>query len=109
MTFIFGLLGDQQLRNTACETLVEIVSKKMKHTDKLELIFLLNITDHISNLDLTSDPNFTENIAKLVNAQTIELICICNDVNVFIKSIYTNLIIEYDVQRNLYKSRFSSF
>ncbi|CCJ29157.1 unnamed protein product [Pneumocystis jirovecii] len=87
MTFIFGLLGDQQLRNTACETLVEIVSKKMKHTDKLELIFLLNITDHISNLDLTSDPNFTENIAKLVNAQTIELICICND-NMMSKEIY---------------------
>ncbi|KAG5518198.1 hypothetical protein PMAC_003384 [Pneumocystis sp. 'macacae'] len=79
MSFIFRFLGDQQLRNTASETLVEIVSKKMKHTDKLELIFLLNITDHINKLDLTSDPDFTENIAKLVNAQAIELICICND------------------------------
>ncbi|KAG4304608.1 hypothetical protein PORY_002001 [Pneumocystis oryctolagi] len=79
MNFIFGLLGDQHLRNTACETLVEIVNKKMKHTNKLELIFLLNITNYINKLNFTDDPDFTENIAKLINSQTIELICICND------------------------------
>lgn len=90
MTFIFGLLSNQQLRNTACETLVEIVSKKMKHIDKLELIFLLNITEHISKLNLEEDPDFTKSLAKLVNSQIIELICICNDVENFIRPIYTN-------------------
>ncbi|KAG5437058.1 hypothetical protein PCANB_001179 [Pneumocystis canis] len=79
MSFIFRLLDDQQLRSIACETLVEIVRKKMKHIDKLELIFLLNISDHISKLNLTDDPDFIENVAELVNSQASELICICSD------------------------------
>ncbi|QSL64544.1 hypothetical protein MERGE_001845 [Pneumocystis wakefieldiae] len=79
MSFIFGLLTDKQLRNIACETLVEIISKKMKHLDKLELIFLLNIIDHISKLNLSEDTDFTENLAKLINSQIIELVYIFGD------------------------------
>ncbi|KTW27617.1 hypothetical protein T552_02059 [Pneumocystis carinii B80] len=79
MTFVFGLLGDKQLRNIACETLVEIISKKMKYLDKLELIFLLNIVDHINKLNLNEDTDFTENLARLINCQIIELICIFGD------------------------------
>ncbi|KAK7204085.1 Exportin-T [Myxozyma melibiosi] len=79
MQLIFSILGNESLRGAACETLSEIVSKKMKSADKLELIGLLNLPQLISQLPLGSDPEFTEKVARLTNVVCTDLIKILDE------------------------------
>jgi len=62
-------LTKNEQKNETCLTLIEIISKKMKPSNKLELISLLNLTNIINSIDLNSDDEveFMENIAKLLN------------------------------------------
>lgn len=80
MQLIFGILGNESLRGAACDTLSEIVSKKMKSVDKIELIGLLNLPQLISQLPLGSDPEFTEKVARLTNVVCLDLIKILDEV-----------------------------
>lgn len=75
MTFLFQLLQDSHLRNPACDALVGIVSKKMSANDKVQLISLLNLPNlmHALESGISADPDFAENVARLVNAETVEL------------------------------------
>ncbi|KAK9380763.1 armadillo-type protein [Kockiozyma suomiensis] len=79
MQLIFGILGNESLRGAACDTLSEIVSKKMKSVDKIELIGLLNLPQLISQLPLGSDPEFTEKVARLTNVVCLDLIKILDE------------------------------
>ncbi|RCK65484.1 Exportin-T [Candida viswanathii] len=79
---IFGYLTKEQQRNTTCETLTDIISKKMPPSNKLELIALLNLTDIINSLDLTDDIEFLEYVCKLLNQIGQELLIVMeNDPN----------------------------
>ncbi|CAN6674635.1 exportin-T [Trichomonascus vanleenenianus] len=74
---IYGLLGKPKSRLAACDTLTEIVSKKMKPSDKLELIALLNPSSLISQLPNggnEDDAEFDERVAKLTNAVALDLV-----------------------------------
>ncbi|EGW30186.1 uncharacterized protein SPAPADRAFT_53011 [Spathaspora passalidarum NRRL Y-27907] len=67
-------------RNTTCETLIEVISKKMNPANKLELIRLLNLTTVINSIDLnTNDIDFMEHIAKLVNQIGHELLIVLDN------------------------------
>lgn len=71
---ILQFLNEKTLRNTCCETLAEIISKKMKPENKLQLLSILNITSYISHLNLdNNDLEFVETTAKLYNAIGLEL------------------------------------
>ncbi|KAL6940553.1 hypothetical protein ACO0QE_004459 [Hanseniaspora vineae] len=62
-----------------CTCLSEIIAKKMKPADKLQLLQLLNLTDKITQLFNTQDLEIIENLAKLVNAIGIEYTIICEN------------------------------
>ncbi|KAI3405087.2 LOS1 [Candida oxycetoniae] len=69
-------------RNSTCETLIRILSKKMPPSNKLELITLLNLPDLITIIDLSQDIEFVEHVAKLANQMGEELIIVLgNDPN----------------------------
>ena len=65
-----------------CTCLSEIIAKKMKPADKLQLLQLLNLTDKITQLFNTQDLEIIENLAKLVNAIGIEYTIICENASV---------------------------
>lgn len=73
LTLIFNFLQDKTHKLTTCDTLLEIVSKKMKPDDKFELIQLLSLKDILSRLS-SDDIDFEERIAKLSNVVTLELV-----------------------------------
>lgn len=75
MTFLFELLQDSALRNPACDALVGIVSKKMNVGDKIQLVSMLNLPNlmHALQTGISEDPDFAENVARLVNAESVEL------------------------------------
>lgn len=75
MTFLFELLQDSSLRNPACDALVGIVNKKMNVNDKIQLIAMLNLPSLMHTLQggISEDPDFAENVARLVNVQCVEL------------------------------------
>lgn len=74
LTLIFNCLQVESLRLTACDTLVEIIAKKMKPGDKMELIRLLDLNNIISQLSSNSDEEFDERVAKLSNFVAMELV-----------------------------------
>lgn len=74
LTLIFNCLQSESLRLTACDTLVEIIAKKMKPADKMELIQLLDLRTVISQISSTSDEEFDERVAKLSNFVALELV-----------------------------------
>jgi exportin-T len=47
--------------------------KGMKHSDKLNMIQMLNVIPVIQNIDVSDDEEFEENIAKLINNVGLEL------------------------------------
>lgn len=63
-----------QRRMTACDTICEIVLKKMKAGDKLELISLLNMEQLLPQLPgmVNGELDFSERVAKLSNIVCIE-------------------------------------
>lgn len=78
LNLIFGQLANPKQRLAACDCLVEIISKKMKPSEKLELIGLLNLTTVLSQLPTWSDLEFDERVAKLANVVGLELVHICD-------------------------------
>ena len=82
MTLIYRFLGHPALRTAASETLANIVSKKMSSGDKLEMITFLNLTQVVNSLDADQDVEFAEAMARLVNAQGLELTRILLEVRV---------------------------
>ncbi|CCH40991.1 Exportin-T [Wickerhamomyces ciferrii] len=74
INLILQFLSKNSLKATCCETLVEIISKKMKPENKLQLLSLLNLTGVVSSLSVDgSDLDFVECVAKLYNAIGLEL------------------------------------
>ncbi|KAL6450446.1 LOS1 Exportin-T [Candida maltosa Xu316] len=73
---IFNYLTKNYQRNVTCETLIDIISKKMPPSNKLELISLLNLPDIISSLNLSDDIEFTEYASKLINQIGQELLIV---------------------------------
>ncbi|KAK6465959.1 armadillo-type protein [Scheffersomyces coipomensis] len=82
---IFQFLNKKDQRNETCGTLIEIISKKMKPSNKLELISLLNLTSVINSIDASEDDiDFDISISKLVNQVGIELLIVLeNDQTLF--------------------------
>ncbi|KAK6458473.1 armadillo-type protein [Scheffersomyces xylosifermentans] len=78
MRSIFQYLNKEDQRSETCLALIEIVSKKMKPANKLELISLLNLTTIVSSIDLSDNDEleFVENIAKLLNQVGQELLIV---------------------------------
>lgn len=76
LNLIYSQLANPKQRLSACDALSEIISKKMKPADKLELIALLNPSNLISQLPSGSDSDieFDERVAKLSNIVALELI-----------------------------------
>lgn len=74
LTLIFNGLQTESLRLTACDTLVEIIAKKMKPGDKMELIRLLDLKNVINQIASSSDEEFDERVAKLSNFVALELV-----------------------------------
>lgn len=84
---VFSFLQNSKLRNTTCETLIDIISKKMAPQNKLELLSLLNLTEFIGTLNLIEknknddddddeDVKFMEFVAKLLNQIGQELLIV---------------------------------
>ncbi|KAH3683018.1 hypothetical protein WICPIJ_006022 [Wickerhamomyces pijperi] len=75
INLILQCLNNATLKQTACGTLVEIISKKMKPENKLQLLSLLNLANVINSLSDVSDSDvdFIESLAKLYNAIGLEL------------------------------------
>ncbi|KAH3678471.1 hypothetical protein WICMUC_001488 [Wickerhamomyces mucosus] len=67
--------NSSSIKSTCCLTLSEIISKKMKPDNKLELLSLLNLTQKINilNLNHSIDLEFLESLAKLFNSIGLEL------------------------------------
>lgn len=76
LQIIFDYLSDGDQRLTTCDTLLEIISKKMKPGDKFELLELLNLKHIISQISSSGeeDAEFDERVAKLSNVVAIELV-----------------------------------
>lgn len=72
---IFQYLKVENEKNQTCLTLIEVISKKMKASNKLELINLLDLTNIITKME-DDDIEFVENLAKLTNQIGFELIVV---------------------------------
>lgn len=73
---ILQYLYKEGQRNETCSTLIEIISKKMRPLNKLELITVLNLPSVIDSIKSNAndeDVDFVESIAKLANQVGIEL------------------------------------
>lgn len=82
--------GEDKVRNTAVDTLTEIVSKKMKASDKMQMITFLNLHEIVTQL-LASQPlnewkgtsrydtDLAEAVAKLVNAVMADVVRVVED------------------------------
>ncbi|KAI8984344.1 armadillo-type protein [Mycotypha africana] len=81
MNVLYELLSDTNLRIAACECFADVVSKGMLPMDKLNMFQMLHITDTLNGLDL-NEPEFVENVARLVNALGTELCKIYADTTV---------------------------
>lgn len=73
LSTIFSFFQTPSHKLTTCDTLLEIISKKMKPGDKLELLQLLELQNVISQLS-SNDLEFEERVAKLSNVIALELI-----------------------------------
>ncbi|CUM64227.1 uncharacterized protein PRCAT00001821001 [Priceomyces carsonii] len=75
---IFQYLNRKEQRNETCLTLAEIISKKMKPINKLELITMLDLATVIESSVDFNDPDleFLENVSILINQIGTELLII---------------------------------
>lgn len=88
---VVGRTGSEdKVRDTAIDTLTEICGKKMRSTDKMDMISFLNLQDIVSQLvaspmlnDLKGTPQYdtdlAEAIAKLVNTTVADIIRALDD------------------------------
>lgn len=67
-------LNKPQQRSETCATLIEVISKKMKPLNKIELISILDLCAIINSFKETEDLEFNEWIAKLANQTGLELL-----------------------------------
>lgn len=82
MRLILEYLKVPELRNAACQTLIEIVCKGMPlGEDKFNLINALNLPRIIAELDFADDEEFVEQVAKLVNFAGLELVRVYSNVS----------------------------
>jgi exportin-T len=97
LNFLFQLAGrtnpnrvEDKLRDTAIDTFTEIVGKKMKGPDKINMIIFLNLGEVVSQLisspplnglRLTSnyDTDLAESVAKLVNNIVFDVVKVLED------------------------------
>lgn len=70
---IFNCLHKEDHVLTACDSLVEIIAKKMKPASKMELIQLLGLKDVLEQLSSASNDEYDERVAKLTNVVALEL------------------------------------
>lgn len=73
---VFSYLGRSPQRIETCATLIEIISKKMAPSNKLELLSLLNLTLVIASLGSDADVEFLEAVAKLLGQIGLELLVV---------------------------------
>jgi exportin-T len=74
INLILFFLNKSDQKVVCCNTLSEIISKKMKPESKLQLLSLLNLTSVVSSLSIDgSDLDVVESVAKLYNSIGIEL------------------------------------
>lgn len=77
--------SEDKVRNAAIDTLTEIVGKKMKSADKIEMIIFLNLGNVVSQLVSSSalhelrstsiyDTDLAEAVAKLVNTAVFDIV-----------------------------------
>lgn len=86
LSIVFDFLKVSDLRNQGCITLIEILAKKMKPANKLQLINLLDLTSLISSLK-DDDLDFIENLARLANQIGIELTLVLENDNSLLSEI----------------------
>lgn len=74
---IIMYLNKEKQRSQTCATLIEIISKKMKPENKLQLTSLLNLTSVVNSVDVDNeDIEFMENIARLLAQLGMELLIV---------------------------------
>lgn len=77
ITTLLSYLHKPDQRIAACDAVAEIVSKKMKPENKLQLVELLNVTDIVGTLAQNNDDlEFTETVARLANQVGTELLLV---------------------------------
>ncbi|KAF9200449.1 pre-tRNA nuclear export protein [Haplosporangium sp. Z 27] len=81
VSLIYSFLMATSIRNAAADCLTDIVKKGMKPLDKLQLISILGIVEVLQQIDLSSDSEFRERIARLVNNLGLQLCQIWQDTN----------------------------
>src|SRR5690554_4872990 len=88
LSLIYSFLLTTSIRNAAADCLTDIIKKGMKPLDKLQLIEFLGIVEVLQQVDLASDSEFRERIARLVNNLGLQLCQIWQDTNPQINSSY---------------------
>ncbi|CAN3360415.1 exportin-T [Diutina catenulata] len=75
---VFSFLQRQGSRNESCQCVIEIIGKKMKPINKLELLSMLDLATTLSTINVSDndDVDFMENLAKLVNQMGLELVMV---------------------------------
>ncbi|KAI8599615.1 armadillo-type protein [Dissophora ornata] len=81
VSLIYSFLMTTSIRNAAADCLTDIVKKGMKPLDKLQLISILGIVEVLQQTDLSSDSEFRERVARLVNNLGLQLCQIWQDTN----------------------------
>lgn len=85
--------GDDKVRDAAVDTITEVVAKKMKPADKVDLISFLNVREIVSQLVATPalrefqktpkyDTDLAEAVAKLVNTVVADIVRALDDSSV---------------------------
>lgn len=98
LNLLFQLVGrssgnSDKVRDATIDTFTEIVSKKMKSSDKIEMIIFLNLGDVVSQIietpalrDLRNTPQYendlAEAVAKLVNGTVFDIVKALEDTSV---------------------------
>lgn len=71
---IFKQFDNQETRLAACDTITEIVSKKMSPQNKLELLLLLDLPSLLKNIVQENDEEFDTRLARTLNTVMNELL-----------------------------------
>ncbi|KAF9425612.1 pre-tRNA nuclear export protein [Entomortierella beljakovae] len=77
--YVGDFLMTTSIRNAAADCVTDIIKKGMKSLDKLQLISVLGIVEVLQQLDLSSDSEFRERVARLVNNLGLQLCLIWQD------------------------------
>lgn len=78
---IYEYLKFPHTKLACAQCLCEIIAKKMKPADKLQLLSMLNLTDQVTNIGVNEDLEVVEQMAKLTNCVGLELSIIMDQSN----------------------------